>query len=59
MKEKLKSPVVWGAILALFYFIAKDWIGMEIPEWDKFVSLFLAVGIGFGVLNNPDNKEGF
>ena len=59
MKERLKSPVLWTAIAALIAFVAKKWCGFEIPGWDTFVDLALAVAVGFGVLNNPNDHENF
>ena len=59
MKERFKSPVLWLAIFALVGFITKKWIGWEIPEFDTFVDLFLAVLVAFGVVNNPTDKQNF
>jgi uncharacterized membrane protein len=35
----------------------KNWIGFEIPMWEEFVDLVMAVAIGLGVVNNPTNKD--
>lgn len=62
MKELLKrlsSPVTIPAVLALIYFVVKTWIGFEIPEWDKFVTLTLAVLVAFGVVNDPSQRLKF
>lgn len=59
MKERLKSPVLWLAVSALIAFITKNWLGFEIPEWDKFIELLLGVLVAFGVVNNPTDKEHF
>ena len=59
MKERFKSPVLWLATFALIGFITKTWIGWEIPEFDTFVELVLAVLVAFGVVNNPTDKENF
>lgn len=62
MKEilnRLRSKVVICSLLALIFFIVKYWIGFEIPEWDTFVTLLMAVLIGFGVLNNPTDSTKF
>ena len=59
MKERIKSPVLWLAIGALVAFVFKNWFGFEIPEWNTFVELFLAVLIAFGVVNNPTDKNNF
>ena len=59
MLKRFKSPVLWLAIAALIAFVTKNWMGFEIPEWNTFVELLLAVLIAFGVVNNPADKENF
>lgn len=62
MKEilnRLRSKVAVCSLLSLIFFIVKYWIGFEIPEWDTFVTLLMAVLIGFGVLNNPTDSTKF
>ena len=54
-----KSPVAWGALGALVFFVVKTWFGFEIPGFDAFINLALAAGIAIGVLNNPEKKDGF
>jgi uncharacterized membrane protein len=57
--SRFKSPVTVAAVLALVAFVVKTWIGFEIPGWDEFVTLLLAALAGFGVVNNPTDKEHF
>lgn len=59
MKEKFKSPVLWITLFALLALILKDFYNLEIPDYDKIVELIMALLIGFGVVNNPDNRDGF
>jgi len=59
MQNRLKSKVLWVSIFALFYFVLKNWFGIEIPQWDVFVELLLAVLVGFGIINNPTDKNNF
>ena len=59
MKERFKSPVLWIGIISLIAFVAKNWIGIEIPGIDEFTNLLLAVLAGFGIINNPTDKEHF
>ncbi len=59
MKERFKSKVLWGALLALVAFVTKTWMGVEIPAFDTFAELLLAVLAAFGVLNNPTDKNHF
>ena len=58
-QNRWKSPVAISALAALLFFVVKTWFGYEIPGWDQFITLLLAAGIAFGVLNNPVNPEGF
>lgn len=57
--DRFNSKVTIPALLALGYFIAKSWFHFEIPDWDLFVTLLLALLAGFGIVNDPTNKEGF
>ena len=57
MQNRLKSKVLWVSLLGLFYFVTKEWIGFEIPQWSTFVELLLAVLVAFGVINNPTDKN--
>lgn len=59
MLQRLKSPVLWLAVAALIAFITKNWFGFEIPKFDEFIELLLAVLVAFGVVNNPTDKEHF
>lgn len=54
-----QSKVAWVSALALLYFVIKTWIGFEIPGWDTFVVLLLALLTAFGVFQNPSNPIGF
>lgn len=57
IREKLKSPVLWTALAAMTFFVAKEWIGFEIPGWDRFVELLIALLAAFGIINNPNNRN--
>ena len=59
MLERLKSPVLWLSVAALVSFITKEWFGFEIPKFDVFVELLLAVLVAFGIVNNPTDKNHF
>ena len=62
MKEilnRFKSPVAVTAALALAAFVVKEWFGYEIPQWDQFVTLFLALLAAFGIVNNPTDPHKF
>ncbi len=59
MQKRIQSPVLWLACAALFSFVMKNWVGWDIPRFDEFVDLLLAVLIAFGVVNNPTDKQHF
>lgn len=59
IKNRLHSWALWVSLLALIAFVAKTWIGWEIPGWDEFVTLLMALLAAFGVVNNPDNRDEF
>ncbi len=59
VKVRLRSWAVWAALLALIAFVAKEWIGVEIPGWDRFIELMMALLAAFGIVNNPDNRGEF
>lgn len=56
-QNRWKSPYLWLAIAALVSFIAKQWIGIEIPQFDTFVDLALAAAMALGIVNNPTDKK--
>ncbi len=58
-QSRLRSPVAWTAVGALIFFVVKTWVGFEIPGWDQFIVLFIAVFSAFGIFNNPTSKKGF
>jgi len=61
MKERLKSRVVWGAVLAQVIII----IGVFLPdatitaEIKAVFTAVLEIFTIFGILNNPTDKENF
>lgn len=58
-QSRWRSPVAWSAIAALIFFVAKTWIGYEIPGWDEFMTLVIGALTAFGIFNNPEKKKGF
>jgi len=59
MQNRFKSWAVWLSVASLIAFIAKTYFGYEIPEFDKLIELILVALTGFGILNNPTEKEKF
>ena len=57
--ERFRSWALWLAIAALVVFCVKETTGVDISETvDEFMDLLLPVLIGFGIINNPTNKDG-
>lgn len=59
MQERLKSWALWVAIAALVVFCFKEFAGIDIAETvDGLLNVLLPVLVGFGIINNPTNKDG-
>jgi len=58
-QNRFRSWALWLAIAALIAFVAKTYFNYEIPQFDKLVDLLLIVLTGFGILNNPTDKQNF
>ena len=57
--ERFKSWALWVSISALVVFCVKETTGIDISETvNEFMDLLLPVLIGFGIINNPTNKNG-
>lgn len=57
--ERFRSWALWVAIAALVVFCVKKTTGIDISKTvDEFMDLLLPVLIGFGIINNPTNKNG-
>lgn len=57
--ERFRSWALWVAIAALVVFCVKETTGIDISKTvDEFMDLLLPVLIGFGIINNPTNKNG-
>ena len=58
MKEKLKSWPLWLAVGALVVFCVKEFVGIDIAEQvNGFLNVFLPVAVGFGIINNPNDRK--
>lgn len=61
-QNRIKSPVVWGAVVAqvVTILLTLGVIDIGISETiNQIVAGVLQLLVIFGVLNNPTNKEGF
>ena len=59
MKDRIKSPVVWAAVLAQVILV----VGLYAPDISDTIKIIGTAAIEiltlFGVLNNPTDREGF
>ena len=57
--NRLKSWALWLAMGALVVFCVKEFSGMDISETvNGILNRVLPVLVGFGIMNNPTNREG-
>lgn len=60
MQNRLSSPALWIAVAALVSFCVKELLGLEIDSTlSGFLDVLLPVLVGFGILNNPTDKNNF
>ena len=59
-QNRLKSWALWLAVGSLIVFCVKEFAGIDISqEMNNFLNVLLPVLVGFGVVNNPTDKEHF
>jgi len=63
-QNRFKSPVAWGATIALVLFILKTYgllqpIGLTEDSFQELTTLVFAAATAFGILNNPTDKDNF
>lgn len=58
MRNRLKSWALWVSVTSLAVFCIKEFVGIDIGETvDGLLNVILPVLVGFGIINNPCNKE--
>lgn len=62
MKEfakRFRSWALWVSLAALVVFCVKEFAGVDISDTvDGLMNVLLPVLVGFGIINNPTNREG-
>jgi uncharacterized membrane protein len=58
-QNRFRSWALWLSVAALIGFIAKTYFKYEIPQLDTLINMILVVLAGFGILNNPTDKQNF
>ena len=57
--ERFKSWALWLAIGALIVFCVKEFAGVDISTTvNGLLDVLLPVLVGFGIINNPNNRTG-
>lgn len=57
-QNRLKSWALWMALAALIVFGIKEIFHIDVSEpVDTFMDLLLPVLVGFGIVNNPTDKD--
>lgn len=60
MQNRFKSWALWLSIAALVVFCVKEFAGVDISSTvDGLMDVLLPVLVGFGIINNPTDKENF
>ena len=57
-QNRFKSWALWLSIAALVIYVVKLSTGYDLgPIWEDLSNLLLPVLVGFGIINNPTDKE--
>ncbi len=60
MQSRLKSWALWMSVAALVVFCVKEFVGADIGDtMNGFLNVLLPVLVGFGIINNPTDKNNF
>ena len=58
LQNRFKSWALWTAIAALIVFCVKEFAGIDLqPTVDRLLDVLLPVLVGFGIINDPTNKN--
>lgn len=56
-QKRLKSKVLWTAVLSLILFVAKNYCNFEVVKGDELIEMVLLVLTLLGIINNPTDKN--
>ena len=59
MQNRFRSWALWVSVAALVGFVFKTYFHYDIPEYDMLINMALSVAVGFGIINNPTDRENF
>ena len=59
-QNRFKSWALWLSVAALIVFCVKEFAGIDISATvDGLMNVLLPVLVGFGIINNPTDRESF
>lgn len=59
-QNRLKSWALWVSIAALVVFCVKEFAGLDISDTvNGLLDVLCPVLVGFGIVNNPTDKQNF
>lgn len=57
-QNRFKSWALWLSVGSLIVYVVKKTTGLDFgPVWDELSELLLPVLAGFGIINNPKDKQ--
>lgn len=57
-QNRFKSWALWLSIAALIVFCVKEFTGLDIADkMNDFLNVLLPVLVGFGIVNNPTDRD--
>lgn len=61
MQNRFKSWVLWVSLAGLVFIVLTKVFGFEIDVdvWDEILTTLGTVLVGFGIVNNPTDKNSF
>jgi len=59
LQNRLRSKVLWTSLITLILFVVKEYFDIEISKVNELLTLVMTCLIGFGILNNPTDKNNF
>jgi uncharacterized membrane protein len=59
IKGKFKSWAMWLALASFIVFCVKEFVGIDISDtMNRFLNFLLPLLVGFGIINNPNDRGG-
>ena len=59
LQPKWKSWGAWASTIALALFVLQNFFDIKIPKAEELTNLIYLLGMGWGIWNNPQRKDGY